>query len=100
VMTFLMSMALLAAAVGARNQTVTVQNRVIRLEQRLRFRQLLPPEVAARASELPVPQIVALRFASDEELPVLVNETLSGLLTDPKAIKQKVKNWQADFLRA
>ena len=96
---FLVSIALLVAAFAARTQTLTVQNRVIRLEQRLRFRELLPADIAARASALPIGQIVALRFACDAELPGLVNEVLAGL-SDPKAIKQKVTSWQGDFLRA
>ena len=100
VIRFLVSVALLVAAFAARTQTLTVQNRVIRLEQRLRFRELLPADIAARASALPVGQMVALRFASDAELPGLVNQVLASQLSDPKSIKQKVSDWQADFLRA
>lgn len=96
---FLVAVALLVGAFAARTQTLTVQNRVIRLEQRLRFQQLLPADVAARAGALPINQLVALRFACDAELPGLVNEVLAGL-SDPKAIKQKVSQWQGDFLRA
>jgi hypothetical protein len=47
-----------------------------------------------------VSQLVALRFAGDAELPELVRETLDGKLTTEKAIKLRVKNWQADWLRA
>lgn len=97
---FLIAVVLLVMAVAARRQTLTVQNRVIRLEERLRFRELLRPETAVRASALPVEQIVALRFACDAELPALVEEVLAGRLGEPKAIKQKVQDWQADFLRA
>jgi hypothetical protein len=100
VMGFLMAITLLVAAFSARTQTLTVQNRVIRLEERLRFAALLPPEMAAQASNLPVAQLIALRFASDAELPQLVKDVLAGQLTDPKAIKQKVTNWRADHLRA
>ena len=100
VIALLVSMALLVAAFAARTQTLTVQNRVIRLEQRLRFRELLPADVAARACALPINQIVALRFACDAELPGLVNQVLANQLSDPKAIKQKVSEWQADVLRA
>jgi hypothetical protein len=92
--------ALVVVAAYARGQTLTVQNRVIRLEERLRYQRLLPAEVAESASALPVPQIVALRFASDAELPTLVDEVLSGQLTDPKAIKMRIKNWRGDHLRA
>ena len=100
IMAFLVAIALFIMAASARTQTLTVQNRVLRLEMRHRFRALLPADVAARACALPVPQIVSLRFASDGELPELVNEVLSGQLTDAKAIKQRVKQWQADHLRA
>ena len=100
VIRLLVSIALLVVAFAARTQTLTVQNRVIRLEQRLRFRELLPADIAARANALPIGQIVALRFASDTELPGLVSQVLASQLSDPKAIKQKVKDWQGDFLRA
>ncbi len=100
VMAFLVSVALFIMALSARTQTLTVQNRVVRLEMRHRFRDLLPADVAARACALPIPQLVSLRFASDAELPELVNEVLSGQLTEAKAIKQRVKEWQADHLRA
>lgn len=100
VMAFLVAIALFIMALSARTQTLTVQNRVVRLEMRHRFNALLPADVAARACALPVPQIVSLRFASDTELPELVNEVLAGQLTDAKAIKQRVKEWQADHLRA
>jgi hypothetical protein len=100
VLAFLMSVAIPWVAVVSRTQTLTVQNRVIRLELRLRFRELLSSEVAARAAALPIDQLVSLRFASDAELPGLVNEVLSGHVSTPKDIKQKVKDWQGDFLRA
>lgn len=100
VMAFLVSIALFIMALSARTQTLTVQNRVIRLEMKLRLCELLPPDVAVRACKLGIPQLTALRFASDEELPGLVQEVLAGQLTDPKAIKQRVGNWQGDFLRA
>jgi hypothetical protein len=97
---FLIAVVLLIMAFAARSQTLTVQNRVIRLEERLRYERLLPRETAERASGLPVPQIIALRFACDEELPTLVDEVLAGRLSEDKAIKQRVKSWRPDFLRA
>lgn len=100
VIAFLVSIALMVMAFAARTQTLTVQNRVIRLEQRLRFRAVLAADMAARAAALPLDQIVALRFASDAELPGLVNDVLSGQVSSSKDIKQKVKDWQGDFLRA
>jgi hypothetical protein len=84
----------------SRIQALTVQDRVIRLEMRLRLRQLLPPDLQPRINDLTYRQLVALRFASDQELPELVKEVLAGRLASSKEIKMRVKNWQADWLRA
>jgi hypothetical protein len=92
--------ALFTLAFLSRSQAVTVQDRVIRLEMRLRLRQILPPELQTRIHDLTHRQLVALRFASDAELPELVREILDGKLTTAKEIKLRVKNWQGDWLRA
>ena len=92
--------ALFTLAFLSRSQAVTVQDRVIRLEMRLRLRQILPPELQTRIQDLTHRQLVALRFASDAELPGLVREILDGKLTTGKEIKLRVKNWQGDWLRA
>ena len=84
----------------ARAQTLSVQNRVIRLEMRLRLRELLPAAAAARIGELTVSQMVGLRFASDAELPALVERCLGGQLANGEAVKKEIRNWQADWLRA
>lgn len=100
VVNLLLAIALVLMFVSVRTQILTVQDRVIRLEMRQRLRELLPAEIWARAAALPVKQVVALRFASDAELPALVQEVLSGKLTTGKAIKAEVRQWQADHLRA
>jgi Family of unknown function (DUF6526) len=92
--------ALFTLAFLSRSQTLTVQDRVIRLEMRLRLQQILPPELQTRIQNLTHRQLIALRFASDAELPELVREILDGKLTTVKEIKRRVKNWQADWLRA
>ena len=92
--------ALLATLFCARLFALAVQDRVIRLEERLRFARLLPAELSSRFDELTISQIVALRFASAEELPDLARKVLDDKLTDRKQIKLLVKNWRADHLRA
>jgi hypothetical protein len=66
---------------------------------RLRLRQVLPPDLQPRINDLTYRQLIALRFASDEELPLLVREIIDGRLQTGKDIKQRVKNWQGDWLR-
>lgn len=92
--------ALLTLALFARVFALTVQDRVIRLEMRLRMRELLPPDLVARIPEFTIDQLVALRFACDAELPALARRVLDERLRDRKAIKQLVRDWQGDFLRA
>ena len=77
-----------------------VQDRVIRLEMRMRLAELLPGELRPRIPEFTVAQLVSLRFASDAELPALARKVLDEKLNDRKAIKRLVKDWQADYLRA
>jgi hypothetical protein len=92
---------LVALALSARLMALTVQDRVIRLEMQLRLMRVLPPDLLSRASSaLKRGHFVALRFAGDEELPGLVREVCEGRLQTPKEIKMRVKNWQADWLRA
>jgi hypothetical protein len=84
----------------ARTFPLTVQDRVIRLEMRLRLERLLPPDLRSRIPEFTVPQLVSMRFACDEELPALARQVLDEKLKDRKTIKRRIKSWQADFLRA
>jgi hypothetical protein len=97
--------ALLAAALVvmfflARTFALTVQDRVIRLEMRLRLRELLPADLIPRIPEFTRGQLVAMRFASDAELPALARRVLDEGLHDKKAIKRMITGWQADDLRA
>lgn len=94
-----LSFALILLALASRMQALKAQDRTIRLEERLRYRELLSPELAQKAADLPVGQIIALRFASDEELADLIQQVLDGKLTNQKEIKMAVKNWRPDHHR-
>jgi hypothetical protein len=96
----LMAMAFLLAALYARMFALSVQDRVIRLEMRLRMERLFAPDLRQRIPEFTVGQLVALRFASDVELAGLARKVLDEKLTDRKRIKKMVQNWQPDDLRA
>ena len=92
--------AILLAVLFARMFALTVQDRVIRVEERLRYERVLPEELRWRADELTVNQFVSLRFASDDELPALMRKVLDDKVMKRKAIKQLVKDWRPDLLRA
>lgn len=100
VMPALLGVALVVSLVMARVFALTVQDRVIRLEMRLRMRELLPPDLVPRIPEFTVAQLVALRFASDRELPALARRVLDDRIQNRKAIKKMITDWQADNLRA
>jgi hypothetical protein len=96
----LVAAALVIAIFLARMFALRVQDRVIRLEMRLRLRELLPPDLQPRIPEFEPGQLVALRFAGDRELPALARRVLDERLQDKKAIKKMIVDWQADHLRA
>jgi len=96
----LTALALVMLMFLARVFALTVQNRVIRLEERLRMERLLPADLQGRIEEFSVGQLVGLRFASDAELPELARKVLNEKIEKTKAIKLLVKNWRADYLRA
>jgi uncharacterized membrane protein YciS (DUF1049 family) len=84
----------------SRLMALSVQDRVIRLEERLRLEKLLPGDLKPRIAEFTTDQLVALRFASDAELPALARKVLDEKITARKPIKALVKNWRPDYLRA
>lgn len=100
VMAALTAFALVLLAFMARLFALTVQDRVIRLEMRLKLRELLPSGMHGQINTLTAKQMVGLRFASDAELPSLVAQVLKDNITKADAIKKMITDWQADDHRA
>ena len=96
---FIFSVGVVFAAFFARWFALGVQDRVIRLEEQLRMEKLLPEELKQRIPEVTTEQMIALRFASDEELPGLVFKALTEGISNRKTLKQAIKNWRADHQR-
>jgi len=90
--------ALLVAAVRFRQYALKVQDRVIRLEEPLRLAALLPDSQRPQIARLTERQLIALRFASDAEIPILVEQSLSANLA-PADIKKAIKIWRPDYWR-
>ncbi len=92
----------IALAVGiswSRFMPLRAQDRIIRLEERTRLERLLPGDLRGRIGELTERQLIAIRFAPDDEVPDLTRRTLNGELKSPGDIKRAVRNWRADHFR-
>lgn len=94
----ILAFAAAVAVVKIRMYPLRVQDRIIRLEERLRLSQLLAEPLHGRIGDLTEAQLIAIRFASDAELPGLVAKALEGSML-PRELKQAVVNWRPDYFR-
>jgi hypothetical protein len=95
---FVVAVALAIIVVKLRTYPLKVQDRVIRLEERLRLTSLLPEPLRSRIPELTEGQFIALRFASDAEAPKLAERAISEKLS-PADIKKAIQTWHPDYWR-
>lgn len=95
----LVAVALIIVALFARVFALKAQDRVIRLEMRLRMRELLPEDLQGRINDFTATQMVGLRFAGDAELPELARKVLDENIAAATPIKKVVKDWQVDNCR-
>jgi hypothetical protein len=95
----LVSIALAVGISWSRFMPLKAQDRIIRLEERTRLERLLPGDMRGRIGELTERQLVAIRFAPDDEVPDLTRRALSGELKSPGDIKRAIRNWRADHFR-
>lgn len=93
------ALTLFGAVAFARLYPLTVQDRIIRLEERLRLERVLPDDLRSRIPELPTRQLIALRFAAEDEVADLVRAVLADPSLTPKAVKQRIRHWRADHHR-
>jgi hypothetical protein len=96
---FVFAVGVVLTAFYARSFPLGVQDRVIRLEERLRLERLFPADMKPRIPDFTTDQLVALRFASDEELPGLARRVLDEKIMDKREIKRAIKSWRADHQR-
>ena len=95
----LLAIGLVIMGVLVRINSLRVQDRLIRLEEKIRYEKVLPANLLPQTENLSRSQINALRFASDRELSTLVERVLKGEFQKPDEIKRAVTDWRGDYLR-
>jgi len=95
----LVAIALAVGITWSRFMPLRAQDRIIRLEERTRLERLLPADLRGRIGELSERQLIAIRFAPDNEVPDLTRRTLNGELKTPGDIKRAIRDWRPDYFR-
>jgi len=95
----LVAIALAIGIASSRFMPLRAQDRIIRLEERTRLERLLPADLRGRIGDLSERQLVAIRFAPDNEVPDITRRALSGELKSPGEIKRAIKDWRGDYFR-
>lgn len=93
-------LAVVAILLMSRIQTLRVQDRVIRLEERLRLAHILPADLQSHIPTIRPGHLVAMRFASDEEVPDLMRQVIKNPDMKQKDIKRQIRKWNSDYFRA
>ncbi len=93
------ALALVGTTWYARTFALQAQNRVIRLEERLRLARVLPADLQANADAITPSQLIGLRFASDADVVELARKAIANPAMTAKEIKMQIKNWRADHYR-
>jgi hypothetical protein len=99
IMMLLLVVVVILVSYWARAFALGAQDRIIRLEERLRLATIVPDPLRSRIDDLAVSQLIALRFASDAEAPGLMKRVLDENITDSNQIKLLIKDWRADHVR-
>lgn len=95
----LVSIALVTGIFVLRGMPLRAQDRIIRLEERIRLERLLPADLRGRMDQLTAAQLIGLRFAPDDEVAELTRRSLDGELRSRDDIKRAIKSWRPDTLR-
>jgi hypothetical protein len=95
----IVALALVIGIFVSRSMPLRAQDRIIRLEEKIRFEKVLPTDLRGRIEELTPEQFIGLRFAPDDEVPELTRRVLNGELKTRSDIKRAIRNWRPDHLR-
>jgi hypothetical protein len=97
--TVLVAIALVTGIFISRSMPLRAQDRIIRLEERIRLERVLPGDMRGRIGNLTAEQFIGLRFAPDDEVPELTKRALNGELKTRADIKRAIRNWRPDHMR-